>query len=91
MRLKRLQKLVELGIINQSVVPHEVYLPAGGSEWADMSAEQRRLSSRAMETYAGEAHVTRNALDTMLIMLIRHGRYDRPKRGQDARLPEEHR
>lgn len=43
-----------MGIIDRSVVPHEVETaPLGVGEWDDMTPEEQRLSSRAMEAYAG--------------------------------------
>jgi arylsulfatase A-like enzyme len=54
LRERRLRKLVELGIIDQSVLPHKVETSTVGvGEWDEMTSEERKLSSRAMEAYAG--------------------------------------
>ena len=54
LRERRLKRLVELGIIDKSTVPHKVETTTQGvGEWDDMTPEERRLSSRAMEAYAG--------------------------------------
>ena len=43
-----------MGIIDRSVIPHEVETSAMGvGEWDDMTVEEKKLSSRAMEAYAG--------------------------------------
>ncbi|KAJ6594183.1 alkaline-phosphatase-like protein [Mycena capillaripes] len=52
LRQRRLAKLKELGLISADAVPHEVVAP-GSSEWGKMTKEERELSARAMETYAG--------------------------------------
>ncbi|KAM0348586.1 hypothetical protein ACHAP4_010841 [Fusarium culmorum] len=54
LRERRLKKLVELGIIDKSVIPHQVETETMGvGEWDDLSPEEKKLSSRAMEAYAG--------------------------------------
>ncbi|CAF3488191.1 unnamed protein product [Fusarium graminearum] len=54
LRERRLKKLVDLGIIDKSVVPHQVETDTMGvGEWDDLSPEEKKLSSRAMEAYAG--------------------------------------
>ncbi|KAJ7497573.1 alkaline-phosphatase-like protein [Mycena latifolia] len=52
LRQHRLAKLRELGLISADAVPHDVVAP-GTSEWNAMTGEERALSARAMETYAG--------------------------------------
>ena len=52
LRQKRLARLRELGLIAADTVAHEVVARAE-SEWARLSAEEKALSARAMETYAG--------------------------------------
>ncbi|THU85660.1 alkaline phosphatase-like protein [Dendrothele bispora CBS 962.96] len=52
LRQKRLAKLKELGLIPPDVVPHDVVAPEQ-SEWEQMTEEERQLSARAMETFAG--------------------------------------
>ncbi|RBR26155.1 uncharacterized protein FIESC28_01046 [Fusarium coffeatum] len=54
LRERRLKKLVELGIIPESVVPHKVETDTVGvGEWDELTPEEKKLSSRAMEAYAG--------------------------------------
>lgn len=52
LRQRRLARLRELGVIPTDVVAHEVVAPEI-SEWSGMTDEERALSARAMETYAG--------------------------------------
>ncbi|KAK5079279.1 hypothetical protein LTR51_001475 [Lithohypha guttulata] len=52
LRQARLTKLIELGMIPQDVRPHPV-IADEVQGWDEMSESQRKLSSRAMEAYAG--------------------------------------
>jgi arylsulfatase A-like enzyme len=52
LRQQRLTRLRELGLIPKDVVPHEVVAPEE-TEWSRLTDEERKLSARAMETYAG--------------------------------------
>lgn len=51
LRLSRLKKMTELGLIPEDIVPAA---PTGllGEEWDKLSPEQRALSARKMEVYA---------------------------------------
>ena len=54
LRERRLKKLVELGIIDEDIVPHKVETGEVGAEgWDSLSPEEKKQSIRAMETYAG--------------------------------------
>ena len=53
LRKRRLAKLVEMGIIDKDVIPHEVVPYPGYSEWETFSDYERQCSARAMEAYAG--------------------------------------
>ncbi|CAK7199022.1 hypothetical protein SEUCBS139899_001690 [Sporothrix eucalyptigena] len=54
LREKRLQRLVELGIVDAGVLPHKVETTTvGAGEWDALTAEEKKLSSGAMEAYAG--------------------------------------
>lgn len=54
LRERRLKKLTEMGIIDETVVPHKVEtVTQGVGEWDTFSPDEKKLSSRAMETYAG--------------------------------------
>ncbi|TFK48816.1 arylsulfatase [Heliocybe sulcata] len=53
LRLKRLEKLKELGLIEPNVKPHDVVVVQGEpAEWDDMDPDTRAKSARAMEAYA---------------------------------------
>ena len=52
LRQRRLENLRNLGIIRPDVVAHEV-VASSESEWESLTDEERALSSRAMEAYAG--------------------------------------
>jgi len=52
LREKRLAKLKELGFFDKDVKAHGVVVDAT-PEWEEQNAEERRLSARAMECYAG--------------------------------------
>ncbi|PSS05326.1 alkaline-phosphatase-like protein [Coniella lustricola] len=52
LRLKRLQRLKDLGIIDKNVEPHPV-VAEEVKEWAELSAEEKANSCRAMEVFAG--------------------------------------
>jgi arylsulfatase A-like enzyme len=51
LRLKRLAKLEELGLIPKGVQPHDVI--TGKAGWNEMTAYERKCSARAMECFAG--------------------------------------
>jgi len=51
LRERRLKKLAEMGIIDKSVLPHEVETTTvGADEWEDLTSEGEKPSSRAMQT-----------------------------------------
>ena len=50
LRLKRLAKLRELGLVGEEIEPHKVENPWGLKFWREMSDEERAKSARAMET-----------------------------------------
>lgn len=51
LRLRRLERLKALGLIPADVEPHEVV--AETTEWEKMTPWEKKMSARAMETYAG--------------------------------------
>jgi arylsulfatase A-like enzyme len=54
LRLRRLEKLKELGLVSPDIVPHEVVLgPGEPLAWEDMTSEEKARSARSMEVYAG--------------------------------------
>lgn len=52
LRLRRLQNMKNLGIVEQDVEPYPV-VAGEVPEWDTMSLEEQALSAGAMETYAG--------------------------------------
>jgi arylsulfatase len=52
LRKKRLAKLKEMGFFDKDVKPHDVVVDAT-PEWDKQNSEERGLSARAMECYAG--------------------------------------
>ena len=52
LRVKRLAGLMKLGIVAHDVKPADV-IASEVSEWDEMTPEEKHLSVRAMETYAG--------------------------------------
>jgi arylsulfatase A-like enzyme len=52
LREARLAALKRLGLCPPDVVPHPV-VADGAPEWSDMTADERALSARSMEVYAG--------------------------------------
>ena len=57
LRRQRLDKLVELGLIEPGVEPHPVISPDEIKGWDMMSEFERQGSARAMEAYAGMVEV----------------------------------
>lgn len=51
LRCRRVKRMKELGIIGEAVEPHPV--EAVTAEWADLTADEKRLSARSMEIFAG--------------------------------------
>lgn len=52
LRQQRLARLRELGLISADIAAHDVVAP-GVAEWEKLTDEEKALSARAMETYAG--------------------------------------
>jgi arylsulfatase len=57
LRLERLAKLKELGLIDQDVEPHPVVAAYGTKEWDQLSEEERKISARKMEV---RYHILKN-------------------------------
>lgn len=77
LRERRLKKLVELGIIDESVVPHKVETETvRASEWEELDADQKKLSSRAMEAYAGMVDSIDQNVGKVVEYLKKTGEYD---------------
>lgn len=77
LRERRLKKLVDMGIINPSVVPHEVETTTQGvGEWDQFTPEEKKLSSAAMEAYAGMVDSIDINVGKVMDYLKKTGEYD---------------
>ena len=77
LRERRLKKLTEMGIIEESVIPHKVETTTQGvGEWDEFTPEERRCSSRAMETYAGMVDTMDSNVGKVVEYLQKMGEYD---------------
>lgn len=66
-----------MGIIDPSVVPHEVETASQGvGEWDQFTPEQKKLSSAAMEAYAGMVDSIDVNVGTVMDYLKKSGEYD---------------
>ena len=74
LRQCRLAKLIELDFIKADVKPHQVV--ADTTEWSEMNAEERSLSARAMEIYAGMVDRIDQAVGKVIDLLKETGEYD---------------
>jgi arylsulfatase len=69
--------LIQLGIINESVVPHMVETRSQGvGEWEELTPEEKKLSSRAMEAYAGMVDSIDVNVGRVVDYLKKTGEYD---------------
>ena len=75
LRLKRLERLIELGLVSKDVVPHPVVAPLC-PEWGDMSPGEQKMSSRAMEVFAGMVVGIDRAVGTVVEYLRGTGELD---------------
>lgn len=77
LRLKRLQRLQELGLVDKNVVPHEVVTSQGEPEdWSVLTREEKAKSARAMEAYAGMVDCMDKNIGRVLQYLKKTGQYD---------------
>ena len=66
-----------MGIIGESVIAHKVETTTQGvGEWEDFTAEEKKLSSRAMEAYAGMVDTVDHNVGKILDYLKKIGQYD---------------
>lgn len=75
LRLRRLQRLKELGLIGEDVEPHPV-VAEEVSEWSELSDEHRAKSCRAMEVYAGMVECIDANVGKIVNYLKEIGEYD---------------
>jgi arylsulfatase A-like enzyme len=77
LRLRRLQRLKEMGIIDPSVKPHPVVAaPGEPEEWDSLSDDVRQKSARAMEVYAGMVDRMDWNIGRVVDYLKQSGEYD---------------
>ncbi|CAG8291816.1 unnamed protein product [Penicillium salamii] len=77
LRERRLKSLVETGIIDEDIVPHKVETgKVGAGEWDSLTPEERKLSTRAMETYAGMVDSIDVNIGKVIEYLKKIGEYD---------------
>lgn len=77
LRERRLQKLADLGIIDKDVIPHKVETSTMGvGEWDELTPEEKMLSSRAMEAYAGMVDSIDANVGRVVDYLKKTGEYD---------------
>ncbi|KAH8810672.1 alkaline-phosphatase-like protein [Xylogone sp. PMI_703] len=77
LREQRLKRLADMGIIDKSVIPHKVETTTQGvGEWDELTPEEKKLSSRAMEAYAGMVDSIDVNVGKMVDYLKQTGEYD---------------
>ncbi len=66
-----------MGIIDEAVIPHKVETSkVGAEEWDTLTPEERKLSTRAMETYAGMVDTIDVNIGKVVEYLKKTGEYD---------------
>ena len=77
LRLKRLERLKSLGLVDKNVVPHDfVSAPKEPAEWSKMSPDEQAKSARSMEAYAGMVDRMDENIGRVLDYLKSTGEYD---------------
>lgn len=74
LRENRLKRLIGLGLVKADVKAHEVFSKT--KEWEDLTPEERKLSARAMECYAGMVHAMDRAIGRVIDHLDKQGVLD---------------
>ncbi|ODO07741.1 hypothetical protein I350_03317 [Cryptococcus amylolentus CBS 6273] len=75
LRLQRLENLKKLGLIPRDVDPVEV-VANGAKNWEEMSVWEKKMSSRAMEVYAGMVHAMDREIGKVVDYLEKNGELD---------------
>ena len=75
LRLRRLERLKELGLVEKDVEPHLV-VASEVPEWSELTAEQKVKSCRAMEVYAGMGECIDHNVGKIVQHLKDIGEYD---------------
>ena len=76
LRARRLQRMKELGLIDQDVMPHDVVAGPTNLEWDAMTAHERKLSARAMQCFAGMVDSIDQNVGRMLQYLRQSGEFE---------------
>ncbi|KAF4470504.1 Alkaline phosphatase [Fusarium albosuccineum] len=77
LRLKRLQRLKDMGLVDNDVQPHPVVqCPGEPGQWEDMPQDVQEKSARAMEVYAGMVDRMDWNIGRVLDYLKSSGEYD---------------
>lgn len=74
LRVRRLRRLADLGLIKDDVVPHDAMARVQG--WESMTDEERKSSARAMEVYAGMVESMDRAIGLVIDNLEEKGDLD---------------
>ena len=74
LRQRRLDGLKREGLVEKNVKPYEVV--AATKEWDEMSTEEKKLSARSMEVYAGMVDRIDQGVGKMLRYLESTGELD---------------
>lgn len=53
LRIKRMERMKELGLIPKDIRPHDVVVGPMNTEWDEMTDYERQCSARSMECFAG--------------------------------------
>jgi arylsulfatase A-like enzyme len=74
LRLRRLDSLRKIGMVPKDAVPHPVV--AGTAEWDTLTAEEKKMSARSMEIFAGMVDGMDQAVGKMVEYLRSQGELD---------------
>lgn len=75
LRLQRLARALELGIIPEGIEPHKVETQRGKA-WKDLSEEEKQIEARIMETYAAMVEVLDQNIGRVIDHLDQAGELD---------------
>lgn len=77
LRLRRLQRLKDLGMVAPDVVPHEIVtVPGEPVEWDQMPKDEQAKSARSMEAFAGMVDRMDENIGRVIEYLKQTGEYD---------------
>lgn len=79
LRLKRLSRMQELGLVPKDVKPHDVVVGPTNTEWNDMTDYERACSARSMECFAGMVDNIDQNVGKIVEYLKKTGEFDSKK------------